>query len=316
MEHLWVLLFDVFVLGGICFMGAVLFLWRYRTQRSGKRSPLTRHLLRSPGESLRTQIEDAQFDIATYLAVGMLPLPLVLGTYFAIWIGGNYAPPFSTAALLAAFGIAAQGWLGWKLWTSLSRLRRLRLGHEAELAIGQELAELGRGGFRLFHDFPAKDGAFNIDHVVVGASGVFIVETKGRSKPGRKKATDAPWEVKYDGKALQFPGWVETEPLLQAQRNAEWMQKWLSSAVGETMSVQPAVALPGWFVRRTSEDGIPVLAAGQVQSYFTSRPKDERMSAELIRRIVHQLDQKCRDVQPSLAASQSARRAISSSSSV
>jgi hypothetical protein len=292
------LLFDVFVVGGICFMGAVVFLWRYRAQRSGRRSPLSRHLLRSPGESLRARIEDVQWDIASFLAAGMLPLPTVLGLFFAIWVAGGGAPTATMAVFLALLALVAQSWLGWKLWKHLGRLRDLRLGHEAELAIGQELAELGRAGFRVFHDFPAHEGKFNIDHVLVGPSGVFLVETKGRSKPGRKATTDTPWEVKYDGKVLQFPGWVETEPLLQAQRNADWLQKWLSSAVGQALSVQPVVALPGWFVRRGDGEGVPVLAGGQVQGYFASRPKQPFMSAELIQRIVHQLDQKCRDVPP------------------
>jgi hypothetical protein len=298
MTHLWMLLFDVFVVGGICFMGAVIFLWRYRDQRSGRRSPLARHLLRSPGESLRARIEDAQWDIASFLAAGMLPLPTVLGLYFAIWVGGAGAPSATMAVFLALLALVAQSWLGWKLWTTLGRLRRLRLGHEAELAVGQELAELGRAGFRIFHDFPANDGQFNIDHVLVGPSGVFSVETKGRSKPGRKVATDTPWEVQYNGKLLQFPGWVEAEPLLQAQRNADWLQRWLSSAVGQAIAVQPVLALPGWFVRRAEGEGIPVLAGGQVQGYFASRAKLPLMSAELIQRIVHQLDQKCRDVSP------------------
>lgn len=298
MTHLWMLLFDVFVLGGICFMGAVVFLWRYRAQRSGRRSPLSRNLLRSPGESLRARIEDAQWDIASFLAAGMLPLPTVLGLYFASWVAGSGAPAATTAVSLAVFGLVAQSWLGWKLWTTLSRLRRLRLGHEAELAVGQELSELGRSGFRIFHDFPGDNGAFNIDHVLVGPGGVFLVETQGRSKPGRKATADTPWEVKYDGKALQFPGWTETEPLLQAQRNSDWLQKWLSSAVGQAISVQPVVALPGWFVRRVDGDGIPVLAAGQIQGYFSSRPNHPLMSAQVIQQIVHQLDQKCRDVSP------------------
>src|SRR5688572_23074834 len=298
MTHLLMLLFDVFVVGGICFMGAVVFLWRYRAQRSGKRSPLARNLLRSPGESLRTQIEDAQWDIASFLAAGMLPLPTVLGLYFTIWVGGAGAPSATTAVSLALLALLAQSWLGWKLWKSLRRLDRLRLGHEAELAVGQELAELGRAGFRIFHDFPAGDGRFNIDHVLVGPSGVFAVETKGRSKPGRKAAADTPWEVHYNGKVLQFPGWVETDPLLQAQRNSDWLRKWLSGAVGQPIAVEPVVALPGWFVRRADGEGIPVLACGQVQGYFASRPRQPSMSAELIQRIVHQLDQKCRDIAP------------------
>jgi hypothetical protein len=298
MDYLWVLLFDVFVLGGLCFMGAIVFLWRYRAQRAGRRSPLTRRLLRSPGESLRATIEDVQWDIASFLGAGMLPLPVVLGLYFATWIAAGKPPSGTLAAFLALVGFLVQGWLGRRLWKALQLLRRLRLGYEAELAVGQELAELGGAGYRIFHDFPAESGVFNIDHIVVGPGGVFLIETKGRSKPGRKSAVDTPWEVQYDGKALQFPGWLETTPLAQAQRNAEWLQKWLSGAVGQPARVQPLVALPGWFVRRSNAHHIPVLALGEIQGYFSSRPKQPEMTAQLVRQIVHQLDQKCRDVAP------------------
>ncbi|HEX6317377.1 MAG TPA: nuclease-related domain-containing protein [Burkholderiales bacterium] len=297
MAHLLVLLFDVFVLGGICFMGAIILLWRYRTQRSGRRSPLTRRLLRSPGESLRSRIEEVQWDIATFFALGTLPMPLVLGLYFATWVAAGGPPSLMVASFFATTALLAQLWLGWKLWKCLAFLRRLRLGHEAELAVGQELSELGGAGYRMFHDFPAGSG-FNIDHIVVGPGGVYLIETKGRSKPGPQATAEAPWEVKYDGKVLQFPGWIETKPLAQARRNAEWLEKWLSSAVGQPLPVQPVVALPGWFVRRSNAHSIPVLAVGEIQGYFSSRPKQPEMTAQLVRQIVHQLDQKCRDVAP------------------
>src|SRR5688500_6158597 len=290
MDHLWVLLFDVFVLGGLCFMGAVVFLWRYRAQRSGRRSPLARSLLRSPGESLRARIEEAQWDIASFLAAAMLPLPIVLGVYFASWVAGGGAPTAADAAFLALCGVLAQAWLGWKLAHTLARLRNLRLGHEAQMAVGQELSELARAGFRIFHDFPANDGASNIDHVLVGPAGVFLVETLGRAKPGRKAAASAAWVLHYDGKALLFPGWAETEPLLQAERNADWLQQWMSGAVGQAIPVQPVVAHPGWFVRRTDAEGIPVLSAAQIHGYFASRPAQPVMSAHLIQQIVRELD--------------------------
>jgi hypothetical protein len=59
--------------------------------------------------------------------------------------------------------------------------------------------------------------------------------------------------------------------------------------------VQPVVALPGWFVRRANSHHIPVLAVGEIPGYFASRPKQPEMSAQLVRQIVQQLDQKSRD---------------------
>ena len=250
MAHLWVLLFDVFVLGGLCFMGAVVFLWRYRAQRS-RRAPL-RNLLRSPGESLRARIEEAQWDIASYLAAAMLPLPAVLGVYFGSWVAGGGAPTAAAAAFLALCGVAAQAWLGWKLARTLSRLRRLRLGHEAQMAVGQELSQLGRSGYRIFHDFPADDGASHIDHVLVGPGGVFVVDSQGSVLP---------------------------EPLPRAQRNADWLQAWLSAAVGQPIPVWPVVA-----------------GAGEIQGYFAPQPGQAGLSAQLIQQIARELDQKGRDL--------------------
>ncbi len=83
-----------------------------------------------------------------------------------------------------------------------NKRRRYRLGYEGEIAVGQELNQLMRDGFYVYHDFFVDK--FNIDHIVVGPSGVFAVETKARSKP----TSDSPvpdYKVKYNGKCLQFP---------------------------------------------------------------------------------------------------------------
>lgn len=46
------------------------------------------------------------------------------------------------------------------------------------MAAAEEINQLMRQGFTTFHDVPAEPG-FNIDHVIVGPTGVFAVETKG-----------------------------------------------------------------------------------------------------------------------------------------
>ena len=48
------------------------------------------------------------------------------------------------------------------------------------------------------------------------------------------------------------------ESIEQAKRQAQWLSKWLSSAVGDLSELRPVLALPGWFVERVSGDGIPV----------------------------------------------------------
>jgi len=169
----------------------------------------------------------------------------------------------------------------------------LRLGYYGELATAQYLQQLVRGGYHVFHDFPAEK--FNIDHIAVGPGGVFAIETKARSKPvlkngnGRDEA-----KVIYDGKRLQFPTWNETASLEQAERQAKWLADFLTKSVGEKVNVQPILSLPGWYVERTVRHGMLVVNPKNLS--FLLKSKD--LSESMINRIAHQLEQKCRDVEP------------------
>jgi len=90
----------------------------------------------------------------------------------------------------------------------------------------------------------------------VGSRGVFAVETKVRSKPsrgrGREDAT-----VEYNGRVLEFPNWTDAQIIEQAERQADWLSEWVGRAIGEPVAARAIVALPGWFVKRTTIDGIP-----------------------------------------------------------
>jgi hypothetical protein len=101
--------------------------------------------------------------------------------------------------------------------------------------------------------------------------------------------------VIYDGERLRFPSWVTTEPINQARRNAAWLSRWLSSAVGDPVQVLPMVTIPGWFIERKSPNGVPVLNPKQVKAYLEGQ-KEEALSETMIERICDQLEQKCRDV--------------------
>lgn len=54
-----------------------------------------------------------------------------------------------------------------------------RKGAVAERAVGELLSELGREGWIVMHDL-AQDGRGNIDHLISGPNGVYLVETKYR----------------------------------------------------------------------------------------------------------------------------------------
>ena len=149
-------------------------------------------------------------------------------------------------------------------------------------------------GKHVYHDFPADK--FNIDHIVVGRSGIFAVETKARSKSTtNNRREDA--TVEYNGKMLMFPNGDDFKIIEQAERQSSWLSQWISSATGDQVAARAIVALPGWFVKRTSADGISVVNPKQFPSLF-KHIKPRTLTDEMITRIVHQLEQKCRDVVP------------------
>jgi hypothetical protein len=279
----------LYLLGIFCFTFPLV--WLQKRKQKGKKSPLSGHLLRSPGTSLQRQIEELSLDIMAYVAVfPAFPL-LIYSTYLPLIHAQKTTTLSVLFVLFFVFGVLL--WLAFKVYRLMTERNNCRLGLDAEMAVGQELNQLMADGCRVYHDFPAEN--FNIDHIVVGPTGVFAVETKGRSKAEKRKGkTDA--TVIYDGKLLQFPGWYETEMLLQTQRQADWLKKWLTSAVGEAVYVLPVLALPGWYVVRKADRPIKVISGKE--AYSLAKPSGISLNAEMIQRIAHQVEQRCRDVEP------------------
>lgn len=259
---------------------------------SGRRSPLTQGLLRPAGHTLRNQFDDAFSDV-----MGLLMLVLFLPALVGAMYGGGYlipGRPFSwvTAAVYLAFAVAAIAFATYRMKKLHTKAMNLRMGWDAEVATGQELDQLMRRGAVVFHDFPA--GEFNIDHVMICSAGIYAVETKSRMKPERGNKDGG--KVTYDGKALLFPDWTDTQIVEQARRQAKWLAGELSKAVGESLQVVPVVALPGWYVNATGRSDVRVL--NPKNFHFLLENRGASLSPVLADRIAYQVEQRCRDVSP------------------
>lgn len=229
-------------------MGGLLFL-KWRDQRDARRLPVNSGALpNQAGAQVRKRLDDAADEFSTVAAIAlfagpMIPLIILVAEArkrtpelfdFSLWSIGLYL-------VLLVGGVAV---LLQQARRHVLTMRRCREGLAAELATADGLQQLVPDGLMLFHDLPA-DG-FNIDHVVVGHSVVFAVETKSRKKPAKGGKDSA--RVRYDGKALSFPEHVETKPLEQAARQARWLAEYLTGATGNPVRVIPVLALPGWYV--------------------------------------------------------------------
>jgi hypothetical protein len=120
-----------------------------------------------------------------------------------------------------------------------------------------------------------------------------IIMQEAQQGRGQSDAT-----VVYDGRSLTFPDSVKTEePLHQARRQAIWLSTWLTSAIAEPVAVKPVLALPGWYIERTTWGDV-LLLNGKDYRFLVSQRTGTALSDALIQRISHQLEQRCRDVEP------------------
>jgi hypothetical protein len=244
---------------------------------------------RIPGQSVLSEFNDSTADLFGHMSMLVLlfNIPFIqVGVYQLLGVEQQSSwliiPIF-------AFGII---YVVFKLVRTVTSRNNLRLGLEAEWAVSSELHDIEVPNYKIFHDIQCDK--FNIDHLVVGPNGVFAIETKGRRKPSNSKTAEAKSKehvVTVNGNVLEFPNYKDTSIVEQAIRQAKWATNWLSDATGERVTVSPVVTIPGWYVKRTSQHDVPVLASKVLNTQVPKLP-GQRLSPEQITRIAHQIKQK------------------------
>lgn len=260
---------------------AGIFFYLKRQEREDRKSPLVDDLLRLPGETLNERFRDTIFDLCGVFAASMFVPAIGLLVLFNSWVDPakiKFGPVAAVAILTTLAGIS------WSLWKTLKILRTIsttRRGLEGELATAQLLTPLLAEGWQLFHDLPMKRG--NVDHVLIGPTGVYAIETKYRSKRLSLKGKEGA-QAEYDGNSIRFAGGAnEHLPVQQAQAVANELSKWLHGKLGEPVNVVPVVALPGWFVKTTQKpgNGQAYVINPKVHYLFQKRPAQIQQSTQL-----------------------------------
>lgn len=272
-------------------------LWHWKRAQSTheRESPLTKNMIRPPGYTLGKKVDGLNEDISFHLMF-LMAIPLLL---FSLHVSQSYFADEPESFLrIATSGLTGLGmvvFIGYRLRRYLEECRRLRLGHEGEMFTGEELNRLMLEGCRVFHDIQFPYG--NIDHVVVSRSGVYSVNTKMRGKP---KVGEGRAEVVVDHPKgmIRFPDWNYEIPLRQLETEAKWLSQHLGSATGMTIRVEPILAIPGWYIKdRIGRGSVFVINPQNPKKFFVQ--KRLLFDEDQVQRIAHQLEQMCRDVEPS-----------------
>lgn len=276
-------------------LGPVLF-HRHLGKWKGKRSPQKTKMLRAPGESLKIKIEKLEEDLNFSLALSFALPGFLLAALLAPagWARANH---YTFQFIIFLILVSAVGF-GLYLYRQLSQLRQYRIGFSGERAVGEALNPLLAHGCQVFHDFEFPDlrRKWNIDHIVVAPDKVYAIETKTRRK-STSTNNGEDHRFTFDGKALIFHEGRDTKYLEQALRNASSLSEWLGKVLGEPISVQPVLTLPGWFVDRKGKGSVWVVNPKEIRNALKPIRQPSGPEIKLQKQIAYQIEQRCRDVE-------------------
>jgi hypothetical protein len=292
----------------------IIYAWvrhRRKTARN-ERPPQQTKILRPAGYSLHCRIDD----LSDKFTLAVMESGLA-GTILGILCGGFY--PLAEGLILQRFTYAqiraqphfyyfyscfllALSSLAWmiaaitKIVRLHSEIRNCRFGLRGEQAVAEALADIRvvSAGYIAFHDVPGG-GAWNIDHVVIGPGGVYVLETKTRArrKPTRDQRDQ---DVLFDGKALQFPWCCDRKVVKQVENNANWVKNFIADFAPKDILVQPVIVVPGWYVDTKGNYPVKAMPANYLAEDFLPTAK-RQFTLEQLQPLVRRFDERCRDLE-------------------
>ena len=272
--------------------------------KSTRRLLLTKEsMLRPPGTFQLQRLRATESEIGLQLALLMLGAGWLGSGFLFFWLVNFASIPFDGEVRSVFLGMVAVCFVG--IIIILAGARKLILlrgqqyrhwmGYQGEIFVGQELNLLMQRGWHVFHDITLpglKIG--NLDHLLVGPKGVYVVETKHYSsnQRGAKRSKDKGIKglveeanptpssptVRYDGKAIYLHGKgpARTKEIKQLNRTAAVAGKWLSKTMGEEVWVEPVLVLPGWKVNYPKiKRGVRVIEVGNLVKSLPNRESQE-----------------------------------------
>jgi len=202
------------------------------------KSPFKAAPLRTPGQSLQDEIN-------TIIDDQVMP-SLLMAFFMVVLTGYNwwfwYTKTIPSPLIMTIVTVIFISFTTWKVITSKRKLKLLKLARDGEKIVGQFLDCLREDGYTIYHDIIGD--SFNIDHVAIGPTGVYTIETKSNSKPANGEA-----RIIYDGQSLLVNGFrPDRNPIVQAKAQANWIKELLLESTGKAPTVKPVVLYPGWFI--------------------------------------------------------------------
>lgn len=256
-------------------------------------SPFDAHLLCAPGQALRNRLDNAFSSLFLHGTIGPLIslAPLVYGMGRMLFVERQYWIEWALYGLLSSLLVLLFSLL---LIRDYQRIRRLKLGLACDLAVGQELERLIRPDahpFYVFHDVPTD--SFTIDHVVVTPHGVFVVETRARTRAIGSDGRELN-QVFVERERLRFPHWQERRPLYKTRQAEQWLSQWLEKRCGLRVPVRGVLVLPGWEIDTRDAANDVLVVSGDTLSRQLAELKPGELSDAIHDKVIYLLLERAR----------------------
>lgn len=288
----------VLVFGFLLFIAAVLASVLWKEHRRGIESPVRDLMLRAPGHSLNKRVIEFERNTEIYFfgcfgapfVVGFMPL--MVANYFGVapWL---LLTVFGLSIVLTCVGYV----IGFRLARNyFGRSADFELGYRGELLVAEFLRPLERDGYHVFHDFPLQQQhkQANIDHIVVGRTGVWVIETKMRRKHRKVQSTRENFKVEFTGNELIYPTFRDRHGIDQTQANVRHLQDFLRNETGKSFPVSGILVLPGWYVHQSGNGPVQVTGHKTVANRIARGRFN--LDDDLQRQAARAIEKVCRDV--------------------
>lgn len=279
----------------LIYFGVVGGIWLWRVKRRFERAPVLEKLLRTPGENLRLKLF-AFDDLLLLHLTGTALIPLLV-TVLGLWIVNGVSGPYQTLGLIVLFLLLAVALYFAAQWLIkiLDQRYEYRVAYFGEREVGEIVDSFRLKGFLVFHDVPATEAnpVFHLDHVIVGSTGVFAIQTQTRVR-GTPRPGFPEHKIIFDGQKIVYP-WADDFQTLEAARNqALWLESWLVQILGRQIPVQPLLVFPGWWVEEHAVNTVRVLNPKQIGAVVSRNTP--MLTDEQVYQVARQLEARCRDV--------------------
>ncbi|MFT8736759.1 MAG: nuclease-related domain-containing protein [Zymomonas mobilis] len=217
-----------------------------------RRNPVSEPLLALPGETLQKNLHFENNKLMAICSISAIIPSIVVVILMGQWINPAQIQFHFIDLLLGVICLASMTASVFATKKIMAKRKRLTAGLVGEVASAQYFTPLVREGWLIFHDLSFPRG--NIDHVLVGPTGIFAIETKYRSKYADMKGSQSAL-AEYDGHSIIFSGRRQEElPLQQAKAVSTELSKYLKGKLGRFVPVRPVVSLPGWRIESSISD--------------------------------------------------------------